>query len=70
MTHKRQQIYEALEALSREYPSMRFGQLISHIAFLAQGPKPSAVSEVDDDSFLKAALDHLEHRANRQVVSH
>ena len=69
MTQTRQQIIETLEALSREHPTMRFGQLISTIAFLVKGPKPSAVSEVDDEAFLKAALDHLDHRANQQPAS-
>ena len=60
MTATRKQILAALEELSREHPAMRFGQLVAHVARLAEGPKGSAVYDVEDEQFLQAAREHLD----------
>lgn len=58
------QISECLEELSDLYPEMRFGQLVAFVAFIAKGPVTSAVWDVEDEEFLKAAKEHLQMRVH------
>ena len=41
-------------------PSLRFGQLVVNISYLARGWTKSAPWDVEDDEFLKAATSYLE----------
>ena len=58
---KTQQILEAIEELHKQHPNWRFGQLIANISIFAKGPVNTAVWDVEDGEFLKAAQDHLAH---------
>ena len=61
-----QQILTALQELHESYPSWRFGQLVANISFFAKGPIKSAVWDVEDEEFLKAAQDHLARAQEEQ----
>jgi hypothetical protein len=52
----------ALRELSKLYPEMRFGQLVSNVAYWAKGPTAEAVWEVDDEELLRAAEQHLQSK--------
>lgn len=54
-----QQILTALQELHESYPSWRFGQLVANVSVFAKGPVTTAVWDVEDEEFLKAAQDHL-----------
>ena len=56
-----QQILEAIAELRKQHPSWRFGQLVANVSFFAKGPVKSAVYDVEDEEFLKAAQAHLAH---------
>ena len=58
---KTQQILEAIEELHKQHPNWRFGQLVANISIFAKGPVNTAVWDVEDEEFLKAAQDHLAH---------
>ena len=49
----------ALEELSKMYPQWRFGQLVANVSMWAKGPSDSAVWDVEDEEFLRAAEEHL-----------
>ena len=53
----------ALDELSRRYPDMRFGQLVTNVAYWAKGPTASAAWDVDDDELLRAAEEHLQAKS-------
>jgi hypothetical protein len=55
----RLRIVEALEETSKLHPDMRFGQLVTNIAYWARGATETAVWDVEDEEFLEAALKHL-----------
>jgi hypothetical protein len=55
----RRELLEALEELGRQYPEMRFGQLVLFVARLARGPAASAVYDIDDAELLRAARSAL-----------
>lgn len=61
-----QQIMEAIAELRKQHPSWRFGQLIANISIFAKGPTNSAVWDVEDEEFLKAAESHLAHVQEKQ----
>ncbi len=61
-----QQILEAIAELRKQHPSWRFGQLVANVSFFAKGPVKSAVYDVEDEEFLKAAQDHLVHLQEEQ----
>lgn len=62
MKTTRQEILDALQEMSRYYPDMRFGQMVSNIAFWAIGPKPESVWDVEDEQFLEALVKHLKEK--------
>jgi hypothetical protein len=66
MTPTRRAILQALEALSNQYPDMRFGQLVVNIANWAT-QMPDATWDVEDEEFLKAVQDHLEKQKNLET---
>ena len=53
------QILEALDQLHKAHPSWRFGQLVANVSLFAKGLVKSAVWDVEDQEFLKAAQEHL-----------
>lgn len=62
----RSQLVTLIAKLSKLYPAMRFGQLVSLAAFLARGPSPSAAWDVDDQELVRAIEEHLaRHSSNR-----
>jgi hypothetical protein len=69
MTPTRQEILAALDALSEEHPSMRFGQLVCFVATLASGPSRPAVYDVEDEAFLQAARRHLKRRERERQLA-
>lgn len=66
------QISEVLSEISRLNPSLRFGQLVVNISYLARGWTKSAAWDVEDEEFLKAAtsyLDDLRHVSRRGLAT-
>ena len=61
-----QQILEAIAQLHKEHPSWRFGQLVANISLFAKGPVKSAVWDVEDEEFLRAAQAHLTQTQTKQ----
>jgi len=59
MSSTQKRISAALDALRKLYPDWRFGQLVANVATWTKGPDAQAVWDVDDESFLKAAEEHL-----------
>ncbi len=55
----RKQISEVLEEINQLNPSLRFGQLVVNISYLAKGWTKSAAWEVSDEEFLQAAVSYL-----------
>jgi hypothetical protein len=68
---KTQQILDAIRELHQQHPNWRFGQLVANVSFFAKGPLKSAVWDVEDDEFLKAAQEHLAHvqEKEREIVA-
>lgn len=56
----RKQISEVLEEIGRLNPTMRFGQLVVNISYMARGWTKPAPWDVEDEEFLKAATSYLE----------
>ena len=54
------QISEVLNEIRQLNPSLRFGQLVVNISYLAQGWTKSAAWDVEDSKFLTAATSYLE----------
>ena len=54
------QISDVLEKIRQLNPSLRFGQLVVNISYLAQGWTKSAAWDVEDAEFLTAATSYLE----------
>lgn len=59
MSETRRQILEALDQMSDLHPDWRFGQMVANVSAWAKGATQSAVWDVEDPEFLKAALEHL-----------
>ena len=53
-------IAEVLTEIRQLNPSLRFGQLVVNISYLARGWAKSAAWDVEDDEFLTAATSYLE----------
>ena len=54
------QITLVLEEIRYLNPSLRFGQLVVNISYLAKGWTKSAAWDVEDSEFLNAAVSYLE----------
>jgi len=66
----RHEILTRLTELSELLPDMRFGQLIANLSYLALGPAPESVWDVEDADLLAAIrqqIENLEYR--RQPVT-
>ncbi len=55
----REELLRVLLGFSEHAPDLRFGQLISNLAFLARTTGGSDVWEVEDEELLEAARSHL-----------
>ena len=67
MTESRRQLLNLLTELSDSAPDLRLGQMIANLATLAQGAKPEAVWDAEDDELLDAARRLAEHYRSRAV---
>jgi len=54
------QIADILNEIRQLNPSLRFGQLVVNISYLARGWAKSAAWDVEDNEFLIAATSYLE----------
>ena len=54
-------IADVLNEIRQLNPSLRFGQLVVNISYLARGWTKSAPWDVEDVEFLKAATSYLEN---------
>ncbi|SPF43322.1 hypothetical protein SBA4_3020026 [Candidatus Sulfopaludibacter sp. SbA4] len=59
MTAQRKDLLRVLEELSEYTPSVRFGQLIANLSYLARGPTNEAIWDAEDAELLAAARKHL-----------
>jgi hypothetical protein len=57
----RERIIKLLTRLIEIDPEMRFGQLVSWIAFMARPDDLAPTPNVEDDEFLRACEEHLEN---------
>ena len=66
----KQEILRALSELVEQCPEVRFGQLIVNLSYIARGPSPEAVWDMEDDELLAATKSHLGdyERRNAGVV--
>lgn len=55
----REQILQVIEEVDEQRTTMRFGQLVANISYMAKGPTRSAVWDVEDEEFLQAARQYL-----------
>jgi hypothetical protein len=56
----KQEILRALSELVEQCPEVRFGQLIVNLSYIARGPIPEAIWDMEDDELLAATKTHLE----------
>jgi len=62
----RREILDRLEELSTLAPEMRFGQLIANMSYLAMGPTPESIWDVEDAELLEAIKQQIENLAYRR----
>ena len=55
----RHRISVVLDELSKLHPEWRFGQLVANVAMWANGPGAEAIWDVEDETFLRAAEEHI-----------
>ncbi len=63
----REDILRVLAELSEVEPSLRFGQMVVNLSYLARDWTNAAIWDVEDDEFLSAAREHL--AARRDTLS-
>ena len=56
-----------LAEVTRLMPDMRFGQLITNLAYMAEGPSHSAAWDIEDDRLLESARDFLSKLEAREA---
>ncbi len=59
---------QALELMARVFaldPEIRIGQLVDWIAFMARPNEPQPTSNVEDEEFLRALVEHLSNLEKR-----
>ncbi len=59
MNGPRQELLNVLEEIGEHSTSVRFGQLIANLSYLALGPTNEAIWDVEDSELLAAARKHL-----------
>jgi len=60
------EILDRLAELSALAPEMRFGQLIANMSYLAIGPAPESIWDVEDAELLDAIKQQIENLAYRR----
>jgi len=65
----RRELLDLIGILSEKYPEMRLGQLVSNFATLAEGGKPEAVYDVEDEVFIATIRKHLQRNASLGSVA-
>ena len=55
-----EEILNALTKLMIKYPQMRFGQIVTNVAYWAVGSTSNALWDVSDEEWLTSAKTHLE----------
>jgi hypothetical protein len=68
MNAPREELLRHLAELSEADPELRLGQMIVNLATLAQGAKPEALWDAEDEELLAAARRLLEHYQTRKAV--
>ena len=63
----RQDLLSVLVELSEHSPSVRFGQLIANLSYLAKGPTNEAIWDAEDAELLAAARKHLSELCDREI---
>jgi hypothetical protein len=67
MTTTREELLACLTELSETAPDLRLGQLVANLATLAQGAKPEAIWDTEDEQLLAAARRLVEHYRSREA---
>jgi len=65
----RKDLLRVLEELSECTPSVRFGQLIANLSYLAKGPTNEAIWDAEDAELLAAARKHLGELRGEKVAA-
>ncbi|SPE34724.1 hypothetical protein SBA6_40009 [Candidatus Sulfopaludibacter sp. SbA6] len=65
----RKDLLNLLEELSECTPSVRFGQLIANLSYLAKGPTNEAIWDAEDAELLAAARKHLRELHDKKVTA-
>ena len=55
----REDILRVLAELSETEPSLRFGQMVANLSYLARDWTNAAIWDVEDEEFLSTAIEHL-----------
>jgi hypothetical protein len=63
----RQELLSILKEISEHTTSVRFGQLIANLSYLALGPTNQAIWDVEDSELLAAARKHLSELCERET---
>jgi len=63
----RHDLLSVLAELSEHSPSVRFGQLIANLSYLAKGPTNEAIWDIDDTELLAVARKHLGELCDRET---
>ena len=62
MKAERNELLSLMAELSRIYPDMRFGQLVTNVAQWAKGPIVSAAWDVTDQEMIEAARTNIQRQ--------
>jgi len=63
----RKDLLNVLGELSECTPSVRFGQLIANLSYLAKGPTNEAIWDAEDVELLAAARKHLRELRDKKA---
>ena len=66
-TQVRRDLLNVLAELSEHSSSVRFGQLIANLSYLAKGPTNEAIWDAEDAELLAAAQRHLSELRDKNV---
>lgn len=64
----RQDLLQALGAMSAAFPQWRLGQMVANLAVVARGATSEAVWDVEDEELLAAVRRELERRGPRAGI--
>jgi hypothetical protein len=66
MKPEREELLRLIEKLSEMYPNMRFGQLVTNVAYWVKGPSKSAAWDATDEELIEAAKKNLERNKGQR----